>query len=44
MQTLQHGYKSVSLLLNLNADRILYLSTIAFALLAGAYLGSVSLN
>lgn len=41
MQTLQSGYRGVSLLLNLNWDRILYLATILFALMLGAFLGSL---
>jgi len=41
MQTLTQGYHGVSLLVNLNWDRMLYLATIAFALSAGAYLGAV---
>lgn len=41
MQTLQHSYRGLSLVMQLNWDRLLYLCTIAFALLAGAYLGSL---
>ncbi|MEM6759236.1 MAG: hypothetical protein AAF601_07120 [Pseudomonadota bacterium] len=40
MQTLQTGYRSLSLLFMLNADRALYAATIAAALGAGAWLGS----
>ncbi|WP_255456122.1 hypothetical protein [Tropicibacter sp. Alg240-R139] len=41
MQTLQHSYRGLSLLFELNWDRLLYLGTIAFALMLGAYLGSL---
>lgn len=41
MQTLQQSYRGLSLVMELNWDRILYLVTIAFALMAGAYLGSL---
>ncbi|UOA27471.1 hypothetical protein [Pseudosulfitobacter sp. DSM 107133] len=37
MQTLQNGYKGLSLLVLLNGDRALYLVTIAAALWVGAY-------
>ena len=40
MQTLQSGYKSLSLLLNLNWDRLFSLAVIVLGLLAGAFLGS----
>lgn len=41
MQTLAAGYQGVTLLVNLNWDRILYLGTIAAALGLGAWLGGV---
>jgi hypothetical protein len=41
MQTLSSGYRSLSLLLNLNWDRLFSLATIGLGLLAGAFLGSV---
>jgi hypothetical protein len=41
MQTIQHGYRGLSLLMDLNWDRLLYVGTLAFALGAGAYIGSV---
>ncbi|MFN3646507.1 MAG: hypothetical protein ACK4S2_08330 [Gemmobacter sp.] len=41
MQTLSSGYRSLSLLLNLNWDRLFSLATIVLGLLAGAFLGSV---
>lgn len=40
MQTLTAGYRGVSLLVNLNWDRMLYLVTIAAALGLGAFIGS----
>lgn len=40
MQHIVSGYQGLSLLFNLNWDRILYLATILVALLAGAFLGS----
>lgn len=41
MQTLTQSYRGFSLMMELNWDRILYIATIAFALLAGAWLGSL---
>ena len=41
MATLQAGYRGVSLLVDLNWDRLLYVATIAVALLLGAYVGSL---
>jgi len=41
MQTISKGYRGLSVLMDLNWDRALYLCTIAFALCAGAYLGSL---
>jgi len=41
MQTLSSGYKSLSLLVNLNWDRLFSMGTIVLGLLAGAFLGSV---
>ncbi|WP_281982328.1 hypothetical protein [Thalassorhabdomicrobium marinisediminis] len=40
MQTITAGYQGVSLLVNLNWDRLLYLGTIAVALGLGAWVGS----
>lgn len=40
MQQLVSGYRGISLLVNVNWDRIVYLGTIAMALLAGAFVGS----
>ena len=39
MQTLQAGYRGLSLLVVLNRDGLLYLATLALALAAGAMLG-----
>ena len=44
MQTITAGYQGVSLLVNLNWDRLLYLATIAGALLLGAWIGSAHLT
>ncbi|MEX0339712.1 MAG: hypothetical protein AB3N11_11810 [Arenibacterium sp.] len=41
MQTLQHSYRGLSLIMSLNWDLLLYVATIAFALMAGAYLGTL---
>ena len=41
MQTIAAGYKGVSLLVNLNWDRLIYLGTLAGALMLGAWIGSV---
>lgn len=41
MHTLQQSYKGLSLMWELNLDRVLFLVTIASALLAGAWLGSL---
>ncbi|MFD3189099.1 hypothetical protein ACFMPD_02350 [Sedimentitalea sp. HM32M-2] len=41
MHTLERSYRGFSLMVQINSDRILYLLTIAFALMAGAYLGSL---
>ena len=41
MQTIQTGYRGLTLLFDLNWDRFLYTGTIAVALLLGAYLGSL---
>ena len=40
MQHIIGGYRGLSLLLNLNMDLIVYISTIGVALLAGAFIGS----
>ena len=41
MHTLQQSYRGFTLMMELNWDRILYLLTICFALMAGAWLGSL---
>lgn len=41
MQTIQSSYRGLSLLMDLNWDRVLYIATIAVALAAGAFLGSL---
>lgn len=41
MQTIQKSYRGLSLLMDLNWDLVLYLATIATALFAGAYIGSL---
>ncbi|MFZ7090709.1 hypothetical protein [Primorskyibacter sp. 2E233] len=43
MQTIQAGYRSMSLLVTINWDRLLYLATIVFALFFGAYMGTMFL-
>jgi hypothetical protein len=39
MSTIQAGYRSMSLLVSINWDRLLFVSTIVFALFFGAYIG-----
>ncbi len=41
MHALQSSYRGISLLVDLNWDRLVYVGTIAVALLVGAYFGSV---
>lgn len=41
MQTLQQTYRGIGLVMVLNWDRLLFLFTIAFALMLGAYIGSL---
>jgi len=41
MQTITAGYQGVSLLVNLNWDRLMYLATIVVALGMGAWVGSL---
>ncbi|GKY87617.1 hypothetical protein [Sinisalibacter aestuarii] len=41
MEQIEHSYRGLSLLMNLNWDRLLYGATIAFALAAGAYVGTL---
>lgn len=41
MQHIMGGYRGLSVLMDLNWDRLLYLSTILAALLAGGFIGSL---
>lgn len=41
MQTIKTSYRGLSLLVDLNWDRALYVGTLVFGLGAGAYLGSL---
>lgn len=41
MQTIASGYRGLSLLIDINWDRLLYLATIVGALWAGAFFGSM---
>jgi hypothetical protein len=44
MKTVADGYQGLSLLVWLNADRLIFIGTIAFGLLAGAYFGGAILS
>ncbi|WP_281070727.1 hypothetical protein [Oceaniglobus trochenteri] len=41
MQHIEAGARSLSLLVDLNFDRIIYVGTVAAALMAGAFIGSL---
>ena len=41
MHTIQAGYRSMSLLVTINWDRLLYIATIVFALFFGGWLGTL---
>ena len=41
MQKIHDGYRGLNLIWNLNWDRVLYVFTIAVALFAGAFIGSL---
>ncbi len=41
MQVISKGYRGLSVLVDLNWDRVLYFATIAVALAAGAFIGSL---
>lgn len=41
MQTLQTSYRGLSLLIEINSDRGLYVGMIGLALAAGAFLGAI---
>jgi hypothetical protein len=40
MQQIMNGYRGLSLLVNINWDRIIYLGTILMALFLGGFIGS----
>jgi hypothetical protein len=44
MQTIQDGYRSFSLLVSINWDRMIYVSAIAASLFLGAYLGTLMIE
>jgi len=44
MQAIQNSYRGLSLLVDINWDRLLYIATIATALFAGAFFGSLALG
>jgi len=44
MQAIQNSYRGLSLLVDVNWDRLLYLATITTALIAGAFFGSLILG
>lgn len=44
MQTIHNGYKSVSLLLSINWDRLMYCFAIVVALYLAAFLGSYAMG
>jgi hypothetical protein len=41
MQTIQNGYRGLSMLVDLNLDRFLTIGTLLAALLVGGYIGSL---
>jgi hypothetical protein len=41
MQAMQNGYRGLSLLMDLNWDRMLYVCTIAIALAGSTWLGTI---
>ncbi|MCX7565332.1 hypothetical protein OS189_03110 [Sulfitobacter sp. F26169L] len=41
MQTISKGYRGLSVLMDLNWDRALYICTIVLALFAGAFVGTL---
>lgn len=41
MQAMQNGYRGLSLLMDLNWDRVLFIGTLSVALGAGAWLASL---
>jgi hypothetical protein len=44
MQTIHAGYRGLSLLVNLNWDKLFYVGTLVVALLAGALIGSLAIG
>lgn len=44
MQTIQNGYRSISLLMSINWDRFMYAFAIIGALYLGAVLGTLALE
>ncbi|MCR9156326.1 MAG: hypothetical protein NXH80_03695 [Rhodobacteraceae bacterium] len=44
MQTIQDSYRSFSLLISINWDRMFYVSAIAASLFLGAYLGTLMIG
>lgn len=44
MQAVANGYKAISMLVWLNADRVFSIGTVIVGLLAGAFLGSAILH
>ncbi|WP_267128387.1 hypothetical protein [Profundibacter amoris] len=44
MEMIQNSYRGLSLLIDINWDRLLYLATIVGALWGGAFFGSLALN
>ncbi len=43
MHTIEHGYRALSLLIDINWDRVLFPTAILIALTAGAYVFSLGL-
>lgn len=41
MQQLKNGYRGASVLLQVNADLLIYLATLGLALLAGGFIGTL---
>ncbi|WP_439120743.1 hypothetical protein [Marivita sp.] len=44
MQTIQDGYRSFSLLVSINWDRLIYVVAIGASLFLGAYLGTLMIE
>ncbi|WP_297773432.1 hypothetical protein [uncultured Roseovarius sp.] len=41
MQPIRDGYRGMSVLLNINADLLLYIATLSAALVAAGYIGTL---